>query len=111
MSNQTPPKWAPNAVPTIYGWADPKTGELLVSKKGLENVVTDFGKNKRPTAKPDIVETPVSNIDITLDITSPETLVENTFVELEVESATPEVSVPEVIDLPKRRSSRSKKRA
>jgi hypothetical protein len=30
-----PPRYAPNAVATARGWEDPKTGELLVSVKGL----------------------------------------------------------------------------
>lgn len=30
-----PPAWAPNAKPTAKGWADPKTGEILVSQRGL----------------------------------------------------------------------------
>lgn len=41
---KNPPSWAPNAVATKRGWEDPKTGELLVSIKGLEI--------KKPKAKP-----------------------------------------------------------
>lgn len=58
MSNQQPPNWAPNAVPTIHGWVDPKSGELLVSKKGLTNTVSGFGKNRRPVLKPTGVNQP-----------------------------------------------------
>lgn len=36
------PSWAKNAVPTVRGWADPKTGEILVSQRGLENVDESF---------------------------------------------------------------------
>ena len=32
---KNPPSWAPKAVATTKGWVDPKTGELLVSVKGL----------------------------------------------------------------------------
>lgn len=35
MSKQTAPNWCKNAVATVRGWEDPKTGELLVAKKGL----------------------------------------------------------------------------
>jgi len=30
----TPPSWAPNAVPSDKGWRHPVTGELLVSVRG-----------------------------------------------------------------------------
>ena len=33
---QVPPKWAPDAVPSMHGWKDSKTGELLVSVRGLK---------------------------------------------------------------------------
>jgi hypothetical protein len=36
MANPNPPVWAPNAVPTKLGWADPVTGELLLAVEGLE---------------------------------------------------------------------------
>lgn len=35
MKKLEPPRWCPKAVATIRGWENPKTGELLVSKKGL----------------------------------------------------------------------------
>lgn len=41
QKNQAP-KWAPDAVPTVRGWADPKTGEILVSQRGLKDPVEDF---------------------------------------------------------------------
>lgn len=37
MKNLTPPKWAPYAIATERGWVHPKTGELLVSLKGLKS--------------------------------------------------------------------------
>jgi hypothetical protein len=41
----------PDAIQTIYGWALPKTGEILVSKRGLPNPVDNFkiGKQWIPT--------------------------------------------------------------
>lgn len=100
MYNQSPPNWAPNAVPTIHGWVDPKSGELLVSKKGLSDVVDGYGKNRRPI-KPD---TSVNASETILEIKTPDTtIVETAFVELEVES---EVVIQEV---KKRRPGRPKK--
>jgi hypothetical protein len=94
MSNQSPPNWAPNAIPTVHGWVDPKTGELLVSKKGLTNTVSGYGKNRRPLSQP--IKEPLSNNAVTLEIETPDTLVENMFVELEIESVTQEVTEPEI---------------
>lgn len=38
----------PDAVATIYGWAHPKTGELLVSKKNLPNPIKNYKRNCPP---------------------------------------------------------------
>lgn len=35
MSNLMPPRYCPDAIPTPRGWVHPRTGELLVSMKGL----------------------------------------------------------------------------
>jgi len=35
QDKQTPPNWQKDAVPTVKGWVHPKSGELLVSTKGL----------------------------------------------------------------------------
>ncbi|MFA6198787.1 MAG: hypothetical protein WC679_00020 [Bacteroidales bacterium] len=35
----------PDAVATIYGWAHPRTGELLVSMKGLPNPFENYKLN------------------------------------------------------------------
>jgi hypothetical protein len=37
--NKTAPSWAKDAVASPQGWRNPKTGELLVSYKGLDKVV------------------------------------------------------------------------
>lgn len=50
MSSYNPP--IENAIPTIYGWAHPITGELLVSIKGLENPVEGYKRN-RPWTQPE----------------------------------------------------------
>jgi NAD-dependent DNA ligase len=36
------PKWCKNAVPTLRGWADPKTGELFVSKRFTQEQIDDY---------------------------------------------------------------------
>ena len=41
------PAWAKNAVPTTRGWQDPKTGELLLSRKHSVRQVEEWhGYNK-----------------------------------------------------------------
>lgn len=46
MKKNAPPSWAPNAIPTVYGWASPDTGELLVAIRGLNNPVTGYKRNQ-----------------------------------------------------------------
>lgn len=46
---KNPPRWAPNAIATAKGWVDPKTGELLVSVKGL--IVKKKAVAKKTAAK------------------------------------------------------------
>lgn len=36
------PKWCKNAVPTLRGWADPKTGELFVSKRFTQEQIDEY---------------------------------------------------------------------
>ena len=70
MKNLTPPKWAPYAIATEQGWVHPKTGELLVSLKGLQSRI----EKEQPVA-------------IVLEIeTSSECPVENTFVDITTEN-------------------------
>ncbi len=45
-----PPSWAPGAVPTLAGWEDPNTGELLVSQKHTADQISEF--NGIPVAPP-----------------------------------------------------------
>jgi hypothetical protein len=45
MSREIFGKPKPDAIATIYGWADSKTGELLVSKRGLPNPVQGYKRN------------------------------------------------------------------
>lgn len=43
-----PPHWAKNAIPTPRGWVDPRTGELLVSRKLSDRQITEyFGVNQK----------------------------------------------------------------
>ena len=76
MKNLTPPKWAPYAVATEQGWAHPKTGEILISLRGL--------KSRIEAAQPPVV----------LEIESPEECaVKNTFVEITT------AEIPAVIEI------------
>ena len=36
------PIWCKNAVPTLRGWADPKTGELFVSKRFTQDQIDEY---------------------------------------------------------------------
>jgi len=48
---KTAPTWAPDAVASPQGWRHPKTGELLVSYKGLDTIVEEPKKEKKATKK------------------------------------------------------------
>lgn len=71
MRHQNPPRWQPDAIPTNRGWVHPRTGELLVSVKGLLN---------KQNIKPEKTEKPVI-----LDIKEKTEVVDNVFVELEID--------------------------
>lgn len=73
-NNFAPPKWAPSAIATDQGWVNPKTGELLISLKGLK---TRIEMNK-----------PSVELDIKVPDECP---IETAFVKLTIEE-TPEVS-------------------
>lgn len=47
-----PPKHAPDAVATQWGWLHKKTGEQLVSVRDLPNQQTGYKPNARPQAAP-----------------------------------------------------------
>lgn len=61
MSSETIRKPHPDAIATIYGWALPKTGELLVARRGLPNPVEGYRPN-RPF-KVEAVETAVKSAE------------------------------------------------
>lgn len=58
----------PDAIPTIYGWAIPSTGEVLVSiRGGCESPVVDFYPNRPWTGsilKPEVIETIITPVEI-----------------------------------------------
>lgn len=82
MKNLTPPKWAPYAIATERGWVHPKTGELLISLKGLKSRI----EKEQLDAVVLEIETPT------------ECPVENTFVEITTED--PATAVIEIIAEP-----------
>ena len=61
------PAWAKNAVPTVRGWQDPKTGELLLSRKHSVRQVEEWHgynkvmvqQNSKPAPAPIIEADPV----------------------------------------------------
>ena len=61
--NHTPPSWQKDAVVSPQGWRHPKTGELLVSYKGLDKVVKAEAPAKKSTKK--VAEVTVEETDAT----------------------------------------------
>ncbi len=51
----------PMAIQTIYGWALPNTGELLVSKRGLPNPVVGF-KIGQPWKNETVINTSIKKV-------------------------------------------------
>ncbi len=66
----------PDAIQTVYGWALPATGEVLVSKRGLPDPVAGFKigrpwKNEVPVATPFIapkVEPKTVEVELTPEV-------------------------------------------
>lgn len=57
----TAPGWCSDAVPTVRGWEDPNTGELLVSRRFTQEQIDEFnGVGKVQT----LTEAPVANRDL-----------------------------------------------
>lgn len=71
MRHKNPPKWCPNAIATSRGWVHPKTGELLVSIKGLDKPNQTIIPNRKITQH------------IVLEITEKPTVIDTVSVELE----------------------------
>ena len=56
---KTPPHWCKNAVPSARGWCDPKTGELLISVKGIQFEIKEPVQQVKIEAKDVTIEKPV----------------------------------------------------
>jgi hypothetical protein len=65
MTKPTPPAWAKDAVPTIRGWVDAKTGELLKAQKGLvtETPSSETKKKRGPYKKRTAKDTVESTVE------------------------------------------------
>lgn len=59
ICNRMPPRWCRNAVPTPKGWADPKTGKLLISCPLQVMYVNDVPKTP---VKPVVEEQPKTDV-------------------------------------------------
>jgi NAD-dependent DNA ligase len=59
------PKWCKNAVPTLRGWADPKTGELFVSKRFTQEQIDDYNGDE-------VVEFKTSEVVEVVEVVEPE---------------------------------------
>ena len=60
-----PPAWAKNANPTNRGWVDPKTGELLVSRRHSDREVAEYhiAKADQPVSAPAPIQEPAPIIE------------------------------------------------
>ena len=43
----SPPGWNPTAVPTMQGWRDPSTGELLKSQRNVNKLLSEKEEKQR----------------------------------------------------------------
>lgn len=59
MKNLNAPKWAPRAIATDKGWVDPKTGELLVSFRGLKSLIEKYKPLVSPVLEINEIEQPI----------------------------------------------------
>lgn len=109
MRHRNPPRWCPDAIATNRGWKHPKTGELLVSVKGLVvPVVIEIADNPEPVENTFVeLETKESvTFEMEADCNIDDTKSVNLNVELE--------TVPELVEeepnseKPKKRGRRSK---
>jgi hypothetical protein len=68
-----PPAWAKNAIPTSRGWVNPKTGELLVSRKLSDRQITEYLMvNEQVTPQEPLVEVvPLIEADPVIEESAP----------------------------------------
>lgn len=66
MKNLTPPSWAPYAIATDQGWTHPKTGEILVSYRGLKTRIDAQMKSQMEFSEPTVEDATVT-VSLTLD--------------------------------------------
>jgi hypothetical protein len=50
-----PPSWAKDSVPSLNGWRNPKTGELVDSRSKITQEELDEYLGNKPKSKPSIV--------------------------------------------------------
>lgn len=84
MKNLTPPKWAPYAVATEQGWVHPKTGEILISLKGLKSRI----EKEQPSIVLEIetpVDCPVENTFVEITTEESHEVIEDAFVQIDTE--------------------------
>lgn len=83
----TPPNWAPGAIATKYGWANPKTGEILVANRRLPNPNLDFVKGCPYVPAPTESQVDPKD-DVILDMgCKDDELVESVFIEISTETS------------------------
>lgn len=55
---KNPPHWCKDAIPSARGWCDPKTGELLISVKGIQFEVKEPVQEVKIKPENVVIETP-----------------------------------------------------
>jgi len=60
------PNWARNAVPTVRGWEDPDTGELLLSRRHSNSEIREYTGTSSEAPKM-LRESPVNENDFILE--------------------------------------------
>jgi len=54
-----PPSWAKNAMPTVNGWQEPRTGELLKSQRMSQRDIDVYNGVIAPVSAPAPIPTPI----------------------------------------------------
>ena len=68
-----PPSWAKGAVPSEKGWVNPKTGELLISRKHSQRQLIEYwnSQNGQPASAPIKEPAPIIEADPVIEEAAP----------------------------------------
>jgi hypothetical protein len=63
-----PPSWAKNSIPTLKGWAHPRTGEILVSGSITQKNIDEYFGNVSEETLPPVREIEIEESGMTFDV-------------------------------------------